>query len=106
MDTNGVRNELIFDPATSGLMGEQSVALVDSPDGYTGVKAGTVLDWTVYESSGIVNSTSETPTGTAPTAPRVTCTAVPASGGILPAPGTTIGSVAKATAAPPCTSAP
>ena len=48
-------------------MGERSVALIDSPDGYAGVKAGTVLGWTVYESSGIVDSTSETPTGKGPT---------------------------------------
>ena len=106
MDTNGVRNELIFDPATSALIGEQSVALVDSPDGYEGVKVGAVLGWTVYKSSGIVDSTSETPTGTAPSAPRVTCTVVPAGGGSRSAPGTTNGSLATATPAPQCTTAP
>ncbi|MGH8987447.1 MAG: CU044_5270 family protein, partial [Acidimicrobiales bacterium] len=75
MDSHGVRHELIFAPETSALMATETVALVDSPDGYSGVTAGTVLGWTVYTSSGIVNSLDATPTGTAPPAPPVTCTA-------------------------------
>jgi hypothetical protein len=96
MDLNGVRNELVFDVSTSALMGEQSVALVDGPDGYQGVTAGTVLGWTVYESSGIVNSISVTPSGTAPSAPPVTCRAAPAGTGLVPAPGTINGSMPAA----------
>jgi hypothetical protein len=103
MDTNGVRNELIFDGSTSALLGEQSIALIDSPAGYQDVTAGTVLGWTVYESSGIVDSTSETPSGTAPSAPTVTCSAAPAGVGIVPAPGTADGSIP---AAIHCTTAP
>lgn len=82
MDVNGVRNELIFNEETSALIGEESVALVDSPAGYQGVKAGTLLDWTVYEASGIVDSTDATPDGTAPAPPPVTChRADPPAGG-------------------------
>lgn len=98
MDSHGVRNELIFAPGTSALMATQGVALVDSPDGYTGVKAGTLLDWTVYLSSGIVGSLDVTPTGNAvppappvqpaPSAQSAPCTPVSASG-TSAAPGTT-----------------
>ena len=72
---DGVRNELIFDPTTSALLGEESVAIVADPSGYN-VAAGTVLDWADYLSSGIVDSLSDTPTGTVSPAPPVSCTAV------------------------------
>lgn len=68
----GVRNELIFDPSTSALLGEEGVVV--GPQ--AGEPIGTVNDWAVYLSSGIVNSLSSTPTGAAPPAPPVSCTAV------------------------------
>ena len=49
--SHGLRHELIFDPQTSALLAEQTV------DEHT----GSVLDWTCYLSSGVVDSTSSTP---------------------------------------------
>jgi hypothetical protein len=73
--SNGVRNELFFDPSTSALVGEESVAVVDQPDGYD-VTTGTILSWADYVSSGIVSSLSDTPTGSVEPAPSVSCTAI------------------------------
>ena len=44
--------------------------------GYQGATTGTLLDWAVYLSSGIVDSPSNTPTGTTTAAPPVSCVAV------------------------------
>jgi hypothetical protein len=57
--SHGVRNELIFDPSTSALMGEQTV--VTGTPSVNGEPTGTVLDWTVYLKSAIVD-TIGTPT--------------------------------------------
>ena len=68
----GVREELIFDPNTSVILGEREVQVdpaVDtaSPSPGVGINAdgvddpGTVLGWAVYLESGIVDSTSERP---------------------------------------------
>jgi hypothetical protein len=45
--------------------------------GYPGATAGTVLDWAVYLSSGIVDSLSATPAGSTTLAPPASCVAVP-----------------------------
>jgi len=58
--SNGLSHELIFDPQTSALLGEQTV--VDDPAQLnTTAPAGTVLDWTAYLSSGVVDSSTATP---------------------------------------------
>lgn len=49
--SHGLSHELIFDPQTSALLAEQTV------DEHT----GSVLDWTCYLSSGVVDSTNSTP---------------------------------------------
>jgi hypothetical protein len=58
--TNGIRQELIFDPGTSALLGERSV-IVDPAKAKIDVPAGTVVGWAAYLASGVVNSTSERP---------------------------------------------
>jgi len=68
----GVRNELIFDPSTSALLGEEGVVVRPK----SGVPIGTVDDWAVYLSSGIVNSLSSTPNGATSPPSAVSCTAV------------------------------
>ena len=47
--SNGLSHELIFDPQTSALLAEQTVD-----------EHGTVLDWTCYLGSGVVDSTTAT----------------------------------------------
>jgi hypothetical protein len=75
VNSDGEEFEYIFDPSTSALLGEEDIAT--RPDaGYHGATAGTVLDWAVYLSSGIVDSLSSTPTGTTTAAPPVSCVAV------------------------------
>jgi hypothetical protein len=49
-----VLSELVFDPATSGLLAEQTVRV--RPDGST-----TLLNWTDYLLSGVVDSVTDTP---------------------------------------------
>jgi hypothetical protein len=48
---HGLSHELIFDPRTSALLAEQTVE----------EQTGSVLDWTCYLSSGVVDSTHSTP---------------------------------------------
>lgn len=62
-DGHGVRYELIFDPQTSGLLAEQTIVLETSK--YEPFPPGSVIDWTAYLASGIVDSDSATTT-TAP----------------------------------------
>lgn len=49
--SHGFAHELIFDPQTSALLSEQTVD----------EQSGSVLDWTCYLSSGVVDSTTATP---------------------------------------------
>lgn len=58
--SNGYRQELIFDPSTSALLGERSV-ITDPAKAKMGAPAGTVIGWATYLTSGIVNSTSARP---------------------------------------------
>ena len=58
--SNGVSQELIFDPATSALMGEESV-VADPAKVKPTAPAGTVLSWSVQLASGVVDSTSQAP---------------------------------------------
>jgi hypothetical protein len=67
VNAEGVKQEYIFDPTTSALLGEEELATRANAE-RKGVPKGTVLSWAVYLSSGIVNSLSDTPTGTAPPA--------------------------------------
>ena len=58
--SEGIRHELIFDPDTSALLGEQDV-VVDPAPTHLDVGAGTVLGWAAYLSSGVVDSISDRP---------------------------------------------
>jgi hypothetical protein len=58
--SHGLSRELIFDPRTSALLAEQT-AVEDPSQVNPPVPAGTVLDWTVYLGSGVVDSTTATP---------------------------------------------
>jgi len=55
----GLRDELIFDPRTSALLGEQTT--VADPSQVRGLAAGAVVEWTSYLRSGVVDSTTATP---------------------------------------------
>jgi hypothetical protein len=55
---NGILHELIFDPSTSALLGERTV-IVDPDRAGVQVSAGTVVGWSAYLASGVVDSTSE-----------------------------------------------
>lgn len=57
--SDGVSHELIFDPQTSALLAEQTV-VADPSQIKPSLPAGTVLDWTSYLSSGVVDSTTTT----------------------------------------------
>ena len=54
----GLRHELIFDPRTSALLGEQTT--VADPSQVRGLAAGAVVEWTSYLGSGVVDSTTAT----------------------------------------------
>lgn len=61
----GIRDTLIFDPATSAVLEREGV-IVDPAEAVTGpaeppAKAGEVLNYTVYVTSGVVNSDTATP---------------------------------------------
>jgi hypothetical protein len=57
-DSRGERNELIFDPQTSGLLAEQtSVVQRSKGDPFP---PGTVISWSCYLASGVVDSDSAT----------------------------------------------
>ena len=58
--SGGTRNELIFDPTTAALLGEESV-VVDPAAAKMHVPADTVTSWAVYLASGIADSTSQRP---------------------------------------------
>lgn len=75
VNSDWVEQEYVFDPTTSALLGEELVAMRANA-GDEGVAAGTVLGWAAYLSSGVVDSLSDTPTGTVAPAPPVTCSAV------------------------------
>jgi hypothetical protein len=60
---NGYRNELIFDPATAALLGEKSV-VADATTVKPHLPVGTVMGWAVYLESGVVDSTTQTPSQT------------------------------------------
>ena len=55
---HGDRNVLIFDPTTAALLGEESV-VVDPTVAHEPVPAGTVMSWSVYLASGVVDSTAQ-----------------------------------------------
>jgi hypothetical protein len=76
VNSDGEEFEYIFDPSTSALLGEQDIATVPNA-GYHGATAGTLLNWAVYLSSGIVDSLSATPSGSTTPAPPVSCVEVP-----------------------------
>lgn len=60
--SRGLRNELIFDPQTSALLGEQQSVVERSKE--NPFPPGSVIGWAAYFASGIVNSTSDTTSAT------------------------------------------
>ena len=56
-ENGSARNELIFDPRTAALLGERTV-MTNEDDG---IPAGTIVSSAVYLSTGIVDSTNDTP---------------------------------------------
>jgi len=60
--SRGLRDELIFDPQTSALLGEQQSVVETSRD--NPFPPGSVIGWAAYLASGVVNSTSDTTSAT------------------------------------------
>ena len=63
----GVRDVLIFDPATSAVLEREGIAVdpaqIDVPPGNPRYKAGDVINYTVYKAAGVVNSVTAVPSG-------------------------------------------
>jgi len=61
----GVRDVLIFDPATSAVLEREGIAVdpskIDVPPGEARFGAGEVINYTVYQASGVVNSITAVP---------------------------------------------
>jgi hypothetical protein len=60
----GIRDVLIFDPATSAVLEREGVAVTYLSSAATGVgpiRAGEVVNYTVYAESGVVNSITAVP---------------------------------------------
>ena len=61
----GVRDVLIFDPATSAVLEREGIAVdparIDMPPGEARFSAGEVINYTVYAASGVVNSIGAVP---------------------------------------------
>ena len=62
--TQGSRNELIFDPATSAALELKMIAVAPEQSGNNHLPAGTVMQYNINVVSGIVNSDTATPPGT------------------------------------------
>jgi hypothetical protein len=64
----GVRDVLIFDPATSAVLEREGVAAgpsqIDVPPGSAQYGANAVINYTVYKASGVVNSITAVPSAT------------------------------------------
>ena len=80
---NDVQDPVVIDVATGSpnlrLQGIESQVGATDPSLVDAVPlaAGTLLDWAVYVSSGVVGSLSSTPAGQTTPAPPVSCVAVP-----------------------------
>ena len=65
----GVRDVLIFDPATTAVLEREGIAVdpakIDMPPGQARFSAGEVINYTVYEASGVVNSIGAVPSAAA-----------------------------------------
>ena len=65
----GVRDVLIFDPATSAVLEREGIAVdparIDVPPGQARFSAGEVINYTVYAASGVVNSIAAVPSAAA-----------------------------------------
>jgi hypothetical protein len=58
LTTHGIREELLFDPATSDILEEADVQLTPGP-----FPAGTMLHYVAYQGRGVVNSIEALPRG-------------------------------------------
>ena len=65
--TTGTRDQLIFDPVTTAVLEQETVAVGPPQAGNNMDRAGTVLQYTLYQREGVVNSVTATP----PPAPSV-----------------------------------
>ena len=65
----GVRDVLIFDPATTAVLEREGIAVdparTDMPPGEARFSAGEVINYTVYAASGVVNSIGTVPSAAA-----------------------------------------
>jgi hypothetical protein len=59
--TAGARDELIFDPGSTSVLEEETVAAGPPQAGNNQLPVGTVLQYTLYVHQGVVNSTRATP---------------------------------------------
>lgn len=65
----GVRDVLIFDPATTAVLEREGIAVdpsqIDVPPGWARFRTGEVINYTVYVASGVVNSITAVPSSAA-----------------------------------------
>jgi hypothetical protein len=59
--TTGTRDELIFDPVTTAVLEQETVAVGPPRPANNMVPAGTVLQYTLYQREGVVSSVTATP---------------------------------------------
>jgi len=59
--TGGARDELIFDPSSTEVLEEGTVAVAPEQSGNNMLPAGTVLQYTLYQREGVVNSETAIP---------------------------------------------
>jgi hypothetical protein len=83
--TSGTRDELIFDPASTVVLEEETVAVAPRQSGNNMLPPGTVLQYTVYLREGVVNSDTGLPravSGTpSPSPSAVSASPSPTAGG-------------------------
>ena len=59
--TGGARDELIFDPASTVVLEEETVAVPPEQSGNNMLPAGTVMQYTEYVREGVVGSVTASP---------------------------------------------
>ena len=67
--TAGARAELIFDPASTSVLEEETVAVAPPEAGNNQLPAGTVMQYTLYVQQGVVDSDRATPVPSSRSAP-------------------------------------
>ena len=100
--TGGARDELIFDPSSTEVLEEETVAVAPEQSGNNMLPAGTVLQYTLYQREGVVNSETAIPRAASgrPAPSSAARTAAPTSGAGTVSPSPSSGAPAPVAASP------